>query len=331
VNWWLTFALALHRTFKALNVKPGPRDICDLGAQDEEWDLAWVSANRRSRSVCAPSRACSARWRFMSLGPAPRFVAGRGRRWITNALIVVLDSVAVRIVFPLATIGAALWADAQGLRPDESARNSLLWSGIIAGVLGYLLLDVIIWGQHVLSHKIPLFWRFHRMHHSDVDIDVTTALRFHPIEILASMALEDRSGVLAWHATPGCVYLRSRAQWHGDVQPCQCPHSRTDRSVLIALVSSSHPTCTGCIIRSCGTKQTQTMASACPGGTGSFDLCGAAPAMATPAWTSACPNISPKPDASWMVALAALHDAAPNAQPKTRSENQTDRPTNPAE
>jgi sterol desaturase/sphingolipid hydroxylase (fatty acid hydroxylase superfamily) len=123
---------------------------------------------------------------------APRrdLVAGRGRRWITNALIVVIDSVAVRIVFPLATIGAALWADAQGFGLMNQLGNSLLWSGVVAGVLGYLFLDVIIWGQHVLSHKIPLFWRFHRMHHADVDIDVTTALRFHPIEILASMALK---------------------------------------------------------------------------------------------------------------------------------------------
>jgi sterol desaturase/sphingolipid hydroxylase (fatty acid hydroxylase superfamily) len=129
---------------------------------------------------------------------APRrdLVAGRGRRWITNALIVVLDSVAVRIAFPLATIGAALWADANNFGLMNQFGDSLLWSGIIAGVLGYLLLDVIIWGQHVLSHKVSLFWRFHRMHHSDVDIDVTTALRFHPVEILASMALKIAAVVL---------------------------------------------------------------------------------------------------------------------------------------
>ena len=140
--------------------------------------------------LVAFSAILSAMALYELLAPRRDLVAGRGRRWITNAAIVAIDSVAVRIVFPLATIGAALWADAQGFGLMNQFGGSLFWSGIVAGILGYLILDVIVWGQHVLSHKIPLFWRFHRMHHADVDIDVSTALRFHPIEILASMALK---------------------------------------------------------------------------------------------------------------------------------------------
>ncbi len=118
--------------------------------------------------------------------PRRDLVLGRGRRWITNLFIVVLDSVLVRLVFPLAAVGAALWAGETG----TGLFNALGLPVWIAGVAGFLILDFAIWAQHLIFHKVPILWRVHRVHHSDRDIDVTTALRFHPIEILLSMAIK---------------------------------------------------------------------------------------------------------------------------------------------
>ena len=123
------------------------------------------------------------------LAPRRARVQARAGRWPTNLAIVVIDSLAVRalaIGLPLLAIGAALDAQAQG--------NGLLnlvdlpfWAKVLAAIL---MLDFAIWAQHLITHKVPLFWRFHQMHHADRDFDVTTALRFHPFEILASMLLK---------------------------------------------------------------------------------------------------------------------------------------------
>ena len=132
---------------------------------------------------------------FMAAGefalPRRTLVLGRGMRWLTNLAIVVLDSIVVRLLFPLATVGTALWAEAAGF----GLFHSLALPGWLAGVLGFLILDFAIWGQHVASHKIPILWRVPRVHHSDRDIDVTTALRFHPIEIVLSMLF--KMGIVA--------------------------------------------------------------------------------------------------------------------------------------
>lgn len=64
------------------------------------------------------------------------------------------------------------------------------WPGWLELVLAVLILDLAIWAQHLVTHKVPLFWRFHRVHHADRDMDVTTGFRFHPVEILASMGLK---------------------------------------------------------------------------------------------------------------------------------------------
>ena len=61
-----------------------------------------------------------------------------------------------------------------------------------AAILGFLILDLVIYGQHVVFHKVPMLWRLHRMHHADLDIDVTTGVRFHPFEILHLPGDQDR-------------------------------------------------------------------------------------------------------------------------------------------
>jgi len=115
----------------------------------------------------------------------PRSVDRRAR-WPGNLGILVIDAVAVRILIPAAAVGAALIAadNGWGLFHAIGLRLSL------ASLLGFLALDLTIYAQHVAFHKAPLLWRLHRMHHADLDIDVTTGLRFHPIEIVISMLIK---------------------------------------------------------------------------------------------------------------------------------------------
>ena len=116
--------------------------------------------------------------------PRRPLVASKSDRWITNIAIVIIDSIAVRLIFQAAAVGVALWAQSRGLGLFNIV--DLPWW--LVGIVCIVVLDFAVWFSHVLSHKVPIFWRFHRMHHSDRDIDVTTAIRFHPIEIIVSMA-----------------------------------------------------------------------------------------------------------------------------------------------
>ncbi|WP_093810487.1 sterol desaturase family protein [Stappia sp. ES.058] len=116
--------------------------------------------------------------------PRRELTLGRGWRWVTNLAIVATDTAVLRVVFPMAAVGIALWAGEEGI-------GLFAWLGVpfwLAATLGFVLLDFAVWAEHWASHKIPLLWRIHKMHHADRDIDVTTALRFHPLEILISMA-----------------------------------------------------------------------------------------------------------------------------------------------
>lgn len=116
---------------------------------------------------------------------APRRALGHGRRrrWFTNLGIVAIDAVAVRLIFPLAAVGIALWAQVQGYGLFHWI-EAPLW---LAGPVAFVALDFAVWAQHWVTHKVPVLWRIHRVHHSDVDFDFTTGIRFHPIEIALSM------------------------------------------------------------------------------------------------------------------------------------------------
>lgn len=123
------------------------------------------------------------------LWPRRRLVQRRTGRWVTNLAMVVIDSLALRaaaFALPILATLAAVDAGAKGI----GLFNRLDWPGWVELVLTLLILDLAIWLQHLITHKVPLFWRFHRVHHADRDIDVTTALRFHPVEIIASAALK---------------------------------------------------------------------------------------------------------------------------------------------
>lgn len=123
------------------------------------------------------------------LMPRRRLVQPKPRRWATNLGLVVIDTLAVRalaLALPILAVAAA--ADAERL--GWGLFNALDWPAWVEVLLAVLILDLAIWAQHLVTHKVPLLWRFHRVHHADRDFDVTTALRFHPVEIAASAGLK---------------------------------------------------------------------------------------------------------------------------------------------
>ncbi|QQS55184.1 MAG: sterol desaturase family protein [Candidatus Competibacteraceae bacterium] len=110
----------------------------------------------------------------------------RARRWPANLGIIVVDSIVLRLVFPVLAVGAAELATARGWGLFHGL-DAPFW---LALVVSLLILDLAIYTQHVVFHKVAVLWRLHRMHHTDLDFDVTTALRFHPLEIVLSMLIK---------------------------------------------------------------------------------------------------------------------------------------------
>ena len=137
-------------------------------------------------------------------GLAPRRArpVARKARWPANLAIVVLNTALVRVLFPTAAAGVALSAQAHGW--GLSSRYPVApWVAIVCGVI---LLDFIIYLQHVMFHAVPALWRLHRVHHADLDIDATTGARFHPIEILLSMLVKF-AAIAALGVAPVAVVL----------------------------------------------------------------------------------------------------------------------------
>jgi sterol desaturase/sphingolipid hydroxylase (fatty acid hydroxylase superfamily) len=136
---------------------------------------------------------------------APRLPhsAGRRIRWPANMGLLALDTLVVRVLFPTAAVGVALAVQVRGW--GLLAQTALpAWVEIGATIL---LLDLAIYAQHTAFHRIPVLWRLHRTHHSDLELDLTTGVRFHPVEIVLSMLIKaavitalgaDPLGVLAF-------------------------------------------------------------------------------------------------------------------------------------
>lgn len=121
-----------------------------------------------------------------ALAPKRSRVFPRVLRWGGNLAIVALDTAMLRVLFPVLAVGAAAYADAEGLGFFHAVAVPE-WAAF-AGSL--LLLDLAIYVQHRIFHRVPLLWRLHRMHHTDRDVDATTAIRFHPFEIALSMGIK---------------------------------------------------------------------------------------------------------------------------------------------
>jgi len=118
--------------------------------------------------------------------PMRRLKAGRYPRWLSNLGLVALNSVALRLLLPLQAVGAALVAADR----NWGLFNVLDWPVWVEGLITIVLLDLAVYSQHVVFHAVPVLWRLHMVHHSDPDIDVTTGLRFHTVEIFLSMGLK---------------------------------------------------------------------------------------------------------------------------------------------
>jgi len=135
---------------------------------------------------------------------APRRPQSIGRllRWPNNIGLVVLNTVILRLLFPLAGVGAAFLAQTK----DWGLFNIVSIPALLAIPAQLLLLDLAIYGQHVMFHAVPGLWRLHRVHHADLEFDVTTGLRFHPGEIAISMLIK-LAVVLVLGAAPVAVLI----------------------------------------------------------------------------------------------------------------------------
>lgn len=120
------------------------------------------------------------------LAPRRSLTVSKSARWFANLAIVAIDTAVVRLLFSVMAINIAIKAEENnwGLLNNIDLPE---WALLLAGIL---LLDLIVYLQHVMFHAVPLLWRFHMMHHADLDYDTTTGLRFHPIEIIISMFIK---------------------------------------------------------------------------------------------------------------------------------------------
>ncbi|UCU95623.1 sterol desaturase family protein [Hydrogenophaga taeniospiralis] len=110
----------------------------------------------------------------------------RQQRWIANLGIVLLNTVIVRLLFPAAAVGMA----ALGVEKGWGLLNNYAVPFWLAVPLAVVAMDFVIWLQHVMVHAVPALWRLHRVHHADLDYDLTTGTRFHPLEIVLSMGIK---------------------------------------------------------------------------------------------------------------------------------------------
>ena len=121
-----------------------------------------------------------------ALAPRRALAVSKARRWASNLGIVFLNSALLRIVFPATAVALAVLAQERGW----GLLNQQDLPVALAVVASIVALDLAIYLQHVMFHAVPALWRLHRMHHADLDFDVTTGARFHPIEILLSMLIK---------------------------------------------------------------------------------------------------------------------------------------------
>jgi len=120
------------------------------------------------------------------LAPRRQLQTSRPIRWFSNLGIVFIDALALRLLPSFSAINAAIFAEKVGWGFLNNA-PLVYWPKVAIGVV---VLDLAIYLQHVMFHGLPILWRLHMMHHSDLDFDVTTGVRFHPIEILLSMGIK---------------------------------------------------------------------------------------------------------------------------------------------
>jgi sterol desaturase/sphingolipid hydroxylase (fatty acid hydroxylase superfamily) len=120
------------------------------------------------------------------VAPRRTLRAPKGKRWFTNLGVLITDTLLVRALFPAAAVGIALVAEEHQI----GLLHQVAFPPLVEIIVALVLLDLAIYVQHVVFHVTPVLWRLHRAHHADLDIDVTTGTRFHPIEMVLSMLIK---------------------------------------------------------------------------------------------------------------------------------------------
>lgn len=120
------------------------------------------------------------------IAPRRQLTVSKAMRWTNNLGLVFMNTLLLRLAIPAAAIGFAHYATSEGWGIFNIVELPFWFSTLVC----VILLDLVIWLQHVMVHAIPLFWRFHRMHHADLDYDLTTGARFHPVEMFLSMGVK---------------------------------------------------------------------------------------------------------------------------------------------
>ena len=164
------------------------------------------------------------------LAPRRKLLASKLCRWGGNLTIVILNTVIARLFFMGGVVAVAAMAQERGWGLLNWVQGPAWFEFGFAVVT----LDFIIYWQHQVFHWVPIFWRFHMMHHSDLDLDVSSGVRFHPVEIVISAAVKGVA-VLALGGAAGGRRLRDCAERHVALQPQQCKDSferRIDSQVV---------------------------------------------------------------------------------------------------
>lgn len=123
-------------------------------------------------------------WELML--PRRVLTVSKAVRWVNNLGLVVFNTLLLRLLFPVAAVGMAAFTTERGW----GLLNHLQVPPVLAVPIAVIAMDFVIWLQHVMVHAVPILWRLHRVHHADLDYDLTTGARFHPIEIVLSMLIK---------------------------------------------------------------------------------------------------------------------------------------------
>jgi sterol desaturase/sphingolipid hydroxylase (fatty acid hydroxylase superfamily) len=135
------------------------------------------------------------------IAPRRHLTTPKVSRWIANLSVVVLNTLLIRVLFAAGAVGAASMAAERNV----GLLNALSWPMWFEMLLAVVVLDFVLYLQHVMFHAIPLLWRIHMMHHADLDFDVTTGLRFHPVEVALSMLIKLAAVVLVGPAPAAVI------------------------------------------------------------------------------------------------------------------------------
>lgn len=169
-----------------------------------------------------------------TLGPRRALTISWRRRWVANLALVAVNTFILRLLFPHAAVGVARFAEQMGW----GLLHGFPVSEAMAVALTVIALDLVVYGQHVTFHAVPVLWNIHRVHHADLDFDVTTGLRFHPLEIVLSMVIKSAAILLLGAPALGVmvfeILLNTTSMFnHGNVRlPLRC-----DRLLRLLIVT----------------------------------------------------------------------------------------------